>query len=66
MARDNKTPRSYRERARACERLAALATDVETRDTMAYLAELWQAMADQDETEQPAHTVPATPLVASK
>src|ERR1700760_3895297 len=40
MHHDIGSPKSYRDRAANCQRLADAATDVETRDTMTYLAEL--------------------------
>jgi hypothetical protein len=60
------TPRSYRDRAIECGRIADAATDVEVRDTMTYLAELWRAMADQDEAARDPHTAPISSLSASK
>jgi hypothetical protein len=60
------TPRSYRDRAAECERLADAATDMEIRDTMTYLADLWRAMADQDEAARDPHTVPTSSLSASR
>ena len=65
MYRDLGTPKSYRERAANCQRLAEAATDDETRDTMTYLAELWRAMADQELAEVNPRLVAAS-LSASK
>lgn len=66
MHRSILTPRSYRDRSTECERLADAATEVELRDTMTYLAELWRAMADQDEAARDRHTVPTASLSPSK
>ena len=51
MSHPPKTPQYLRERAEACERLAATATP-ETRETMLYLAARWGALADEDEAKQ--------------
>jgi hypothetical protein len=66
MHHDIGTPKSYRDRAADCQRLADAATDGETRDTMTYLAELWRAMADQDVAEVNPRMVPAPSLPASE
>ena len=43
-------PAYCRIRAEECERLAASASNAETREIMTYLANRWRALAEQDET----------------
>src|SRR5450755_2403116 len=44
-----KAPKTYRERAAECERLASQAHHASSREMMSYLAVRWRALADEDE-----------------
>ena len=52
MERQMNSTNYCRERAAACERLAATATSPETREIMIYLARRWRSLAQQDEAER--------------
>ena len=45
----SKSPQEYRERAEECERLAAIAANVEVRQTLLYLAKRWREFEGQAE-----------------
>ena len=48
FAPHRKSAHAYQERADACTRLAERALSPNTRETMLFLADRWQALADQE------------------
>ena len=46
------TPQNYRDRAAACDELAARATSHDVRMTMLYVASTWRELADAEEAKQ--------------
>jgi hypothetical protein len=63
-----KTPRDYRGRAEACERLAGIARNEASRETMQYLALRWRTLASEAEAKaksnerRPAAGPPSPPV----
>jgi hypothetical protein len=50
-----KTPQDFRERAAECQRLAEIAVNPETRETLFYVASRWRALAEEDEGRLQPH-----------
>jgi hypothetical protein len=46
------TPQDYRDRADACDQLAARATSHDVRMTMRYVASTWRELADAEEAKR--------------
>ena len=46
------TPQDYRDKAAACDELAARATTHDIRMTMLYVASTWRELADAEEAKQ--------------